>query len=196
MAASAPLVSETQLDALERLLVDQEAAVVPYFRTGLTEGEMDELSARFNLVLSSETRRWYGWHDGVEGAGTELQRSIGGWRPMPLRSALAFIDEIRQIHAEVLERLPPDHRYDLDWKWSALWLPFARPGHGAALGLDCGVPAHCASPVFYVEWADPVEGPPHPDAPSLGTLIDRWTGALEDGRWLFDTALQHWRIRA
>lgn len=183
-----------QLEALERLLSDQGATVTSYFRRGLGQAEMDEVAGEFEFSLSAEARLWYSWHDGAEGAATELERSIGGWRPMPLRTALRRLEQSRRITAEVLSTLPPEHRYNPDWKWAAAWLPFALPGHGAALGVDCAVPPSSPSPVYYVEWADPVDGPPTSFAPSLGALIDRWNQALTDGTWRFDKATERWSL--
>jgi hypothetical protein len=97
--------------------------------------------------------------------------------------ALADLAQIRRIDAEVRATLPPEHRWDPEWKWGAHWLPFAIPGHGAALGLDCGVDAQAASLVYYVEWSFPVEGPPTPKAPSLGALLDDWLQRLRSRRW-------------
>jgi hypothetical protein len=188
----APIASTEQLDRLERALVDQRALVVDHFRPGLTDAQMDQLGASAGLVLPVEARRWYGWHDGAEGAHQALNRSIGGWRPLPLAVALAHGEQTRRILRRTLETAPPEHRWDLDWQWAAHWLPFAIPGHGAALGLECGVRVDEPSPVYYVEWANPVEGPPSPDAPSLGALIDRWLQAMESGSWRFDTATQSW----
>jgi hypothetical protein len=106
--------------------------------------------------------------------------------------ALAHLAETRRIDAEVRATLPPEHRWDADWKWGAHWLPFAVPAHGAALGLDCGVDAQAPSPVYYVEWSFPVEGPPHPDALSLGALLDDWLERLRSRRWRADPESKTW----
>jgi cell wall assembly regulator SMI1 len=195
MSSDAPLlVSESQLDALERELADQQAVVVAHLRPGLSDDEMDELCAPFGLVLPVEARLWYAWHDGAEGEGQYLGRSISGWRPMPLRMAIADIEQTRRTDAEVQATLPPEHRWDPDWKWAAHWLPFARPGHGARLGLDCGVPPDAPSPVYYVEWINPIEGPPTPRHPSLGDLIEDWLHRLCSGDWRFDTDTSRWHL--
>ena len=83
----------------------------------------------------------------------------------------------------------------MDPRYQAWTPPFAIPGHGAALGLDCGVDAQAASPVYYVEWSFPVEGPPIPEAPSLGALLDDWLQRLQSRRWRADPESKTWGWR-
>ena len=111
---------------------------------------------------------------------------------LPLEKALADLTQFRRSDADVRAMLPPEHRWDPDWKWGAHWLPFAIPAHGAALALDCGVDAQAASPVYYVEWIFPVEGPPIPEEPSLGALLDDWLQRLRSRRWRADPESKTW----
>ena len=52
------------LTEYEQRLRDLGAPVVDYLRPGLSELEIDEISAEFGVRLTPAARAWWGWHDG------------------------------------------------------------------------------------------------------------------------------------
>jgi hypothetical protein len=68
-------------------VVPDGAPIVDHLQPGLSDEQMDELTAPLGLSLPVEARRWWGWHDGVDPASARIQadRMVGPlWRYQPL----------------------------------------------------------------------------------------------------------------
>jgi cell wall assembly regulator SMI1 len=54
------------LARLEALWVERDAPILSHLRDGLTDVEMDAMTAPIGLRLPDELRIWWSWHDGVD----------------------------------------------------------------------------------------------------------------------------------
>ena len=102
-----PKVSATIDEALERyeqVLNTKAPAVAAELRPGLTAEEIDELEARYDVVLNSDLRALYRWHNGTTSFSAEL---VPGHYFPPLEEALQTRDALKKdlVNAPQLQRL-------------------------------------------------------------------------------------------
>jgi hypothetical protein len=179
------LLTAALLERLDEELREIDAPVVKLWRPGLSEADMDALTAEVGISLSTEARIWWGWHDGVElGAAHPWERGIGGaWDALPLAAAVADVIRNRQIAVTVAAENPGFHHADWPDSWIALCGDVSYP----RLACECAVPAGAPSPVHYYDVSGNME-PMRPKAGSVGELVHAWLDALADGTWHIDPA--------
>jgi hypothetical protein len=180
------------LDQLAEKLTEINAPVAKLWRPGLSEPEMDALTAEIGISLSTEARIWWGWHDGVElGAARPWQRGIGGgWDALPLAAAVQDASRKRQFAETAAAENPGFHHCDWPGSWIALCGDVSYP----RLACECAVPAGAPSPVHYFDPSGNME-PMRPKVGSVGELVHAWLDALADGTWYIDPATGQFALR-
>src|SRR4051812_43288504 len=71
------------LEAVRDRWQQDGAPTADALRPGLTDAEMDDLTAPLDLRLPPEARTLWGWHDGAE-LGLNVRWIGRGWEPLPL----------------------------------------------------------------------------------------------------------------
>jgi cell wall assembly regulator SMI1 len=184
--SSASLLTERMLDELKARWREQEAPILQALRPGLDPSEMQAATEPLGIRLPAEVRVWWGWHDGAKPSLTS--HAIGlDWLYLTLEDALARCGEERAGAADAVEEgvSPPQ-------TWQPGWLPLATRGDGAVMVCDCSVPEAASTPVHRVHWEKFGEGSLVPVAPSLGTVVLWWIGALDRGAWVYDRKRRRW----
>ncbi len=176
-------------DQLERLLDRSRnagAGVVGRLRPGLSDDQMDRLTAPLGLRLPSEARTWWGWHDGTDGGPDRLAADIE-LGPMleflTLSEAVDLYRMKREVGAEVRPEEP-------DWYWHRTWLPITRYGK---IACECEVPEDAASPILGLDHE--INGDfDRPIAESWGQMVSWWIDEFERGAWYFDSERRRWLV--
>jgi hypothetical protein len=113
------------LDPLRQALADMEvewrrlgAPIVPRLRPGLSDGQIDDLGARYGWAFPDEERVLWEWHDGSDPMGFPQHQAIGPGGLRFLSSEEALQGTLRQ--REMAPHHPP---------------PAARPGRARVVGL-------------------------------------------------------------
>ena len=166
------LLTTHHLSSLASALRQRRFPIVEHLRPGLTDAEMDELTAPLGLWLPTEARLWWGWHDGASAEGPS---KIGAnWWFAPLSACVDACLELREIAAA-------DEFLGEDW-WPSGWFPIALGDW--ALACDTVVAPGEPTPIKTWNLEDVV--PSEPSLPSLGALIEMWTDVLLAGAWQYD----------
>jgi cell wall assembly regulator SMI1 len=155
---------------------------------GLSDAEMDEMTAAVGLVLPGEARVLWRWHDGVPEDGRA--NPLGAFRKRFLRLSEA-VNGHRQSRKVVLDVAKDDPvEDDPDMHYRPSWLPLLGPQH--PLVIDCAVGVDEPTPLRLVDLEDPDE--PFVRARSLGEAVRLWSNALDRGLWKWDAAKQGWEV--
>jgi hypothetical protein len=184
---NAPLLTLKLLTRLEEAWAAQGALIAGNDTPGLSDDEMDEITAALGLSLPLEARVWWGWHDGVpwrpSGEPTP-ERELGpGIQYLPLRDAVADYLMDRQIFTDLEGDAEPFR--------PAAYFPITRTS-GPVL-CDCSVPAGAPSPIYYTHtYGNPLEELAQPGARSFGEMVSWWIDALSDGIWRWDATREAW----
>jgi hypothetical protein len=186
------LLTAALLEQLDEKLTKIDAPVARLWRPGLSDAEMDALTAGIGISLSTEARIWWGWHDGVElGAARPWERGIGGgWDALPLAAAVQDAIRKRQFAATATAEDPEFHNADWPDSWIALCGDVSYP----RLACECAVPAGAASSVHYFDPSGNME-PWRPKVGSVGELVYVWLDALDDGTWHVDPTTGQFVLR-
>jgi hypothetical protein len=158
------MLDETTLDRFARSLRGAGAQSVDHLNPGLTDRQIDELTAAHGLALPEEARRLWRWHDGGSPAAPPGAKEIApGRRFVPLDSVLA---EYAQAAADFRHLYGFDHIIE----------PFtAKP----MIFFDCRGSTDAPAPVLVShEFEEPKLA-----LPSIGDLIAVWTQFIDDGVW-------------
>ena len=194
------LLSEELLAAFEERLARVGAPCVSAFRPGLSEDEMDALTAPLGLRLPEEARQWWGWHDGIPVA--ELERPIDG-QVAPQRHHYALSEAVEQYRigraeAAYLAKMQPpasDRVPELrnpDYWWAPSWFPLTL-SFGWVV-LDCDVGKGEPSPLRLLDFAWLNEEVHVPRAASLGQLVEWWIEAMDTGAHVYDARRGRWDV--
>lgn len=189
--SSAPTLDAALLARLEEAWAAQGAPIAGNRTPGLSDDEMDEITAPLGLSLPLEARVWWGWHDGVaarDGDGGPARRvgpMVDYW---PLRFAVDRYLMERKIFAEVLEG---EDVSDLESDRPAHFFPITHTT--GPVFCDCSVPEGAPSPIYRVHThGNPEEELAQPRARSFGEMVSWWIDALADGIWRWNTIRQTW----
>ena len=172
------------LDALEQCWRTQQAPLVSRLRPGLTDSQIDELTAEIGLRLPEEARTWYRWHDGTDPVEYTHQRWIG-----PGHSLISLADSVEQTRKQrdTLAHdgfLPPE-----EW-WAPSW--FALTPSNGSLVCDCSVAPGEVTPIRIVRWDDQPDGHAKIRTRSLGELVSWFIEAFDCGAWCYRAGTVGW----
>lgn len=173
----------TLLDQLEQRWRDQNAYIASTLRPGLSDAEMDELTAGLGLTLPGEARQWWRWHDGADPQPSGSPAQLGGGNNAFLPLAVAV-----QHCAEVREMLQYAWGEDLGPDWSRNWLTLN--SKEAPVIIDCGVGFDDPVPVRAFVFEDPSWGAE--GVRSLGELVEIWIATIDSGGWFYNQDKQLW----
>ncbi|WP_164842368.1 SMI1/KNR4 family protein [Actinoplanes solisilvae] len=167
--------------------MNHRAPVADHLRPGLDDSELDAVEASTGLVLPSEMRRWWGWHDGVQrrvpgtALGPESRLGAGGWDLLSLSEALAHRASLIELTAEFVE--------DDEVRWLPEWLPVV--GYDSNyLFITAGAPRAPHSSVRL--WARTPDDPYTVRAPSWIAAVAVFTELLRGGEYTFDPSSERW----
>lgn len=192
---AARLLDGESLDALERRWRESGWRGLERLRPGLTEEQMDAITAPLGLHLPVEARRWWGWHDGIASAGPGSQAVFGGrgLRYLTLDDAVAIYEERREIAATLAVDGEPVGRGQDDW-WHPGWFPVTDGLGTTTIACDCTVPACVPTPIRSVRWdADEDFSFAIPRVASFGEMVIDWLDAIDRGAWWYDAAEDRWK---
>jgi hypothetical protein len=169
------------LEAVRDRWQQDGAPTADALRPGLTDAEMDDLTAPLDLRLPLEARTLWGWHDGAE-LGLNVRWIGRGWEPLPLSRAVSLTQEYRDL----LWGLEGDDLGPAIWPES--FLVMTRPDQPNVLAVDCDGDL----PTSLVYHFDPEAGVAVLFANSIGQLIGRWLRAMETRVAHFDRSRSRW----
>lgn len=178
------MLTTEQIDRLVDALVRQGAPVVDLLAPGLSDREMDELTAPLGMRLPDEARTWWGHYNGAPVRPGDESRDPAlspSWWWAPLEVVVAHREEVRAW-------VDPD-------MWLKSWLPVAVGGYD--LVIETAVESGQPSPVHLIDFEGDDEnvGECHiPALPSFGALVDAWTAALAGDAVRFVPDLGHFTI--
>jgi hypothetical protein len=153
---------EGLLDSLTRAGCPTRERLYP----GLTDEQMDEITAPLGLTLSTEARVWWSRHNGGDNA------QIAGQAAMSLESVVSDAQMSQQLQ-QIVE---PDGV--LAWDDRLILIA----GNDTCFACDCSVPDGAPSPIWVWVNSD-AEGLQGPTLPSFGSLIEIWTIAIDERLW-------------
>lgn len=185
-----PALSADLLASLDRTLCEVGVPVAHLARTGLSDGQIDELMKSFAFELSAEARCWWNWRNGTLSArGRVAETAVGPhFLFVSLEEAVAVFHRSRAVAKETADAqgdAPPADLSDPDYWWEPAWFPFGVTGGGVvAADLD---QAARRTPVLHIDWAVSEERADWstPKAASMGQLVTWWIEAIDDGVWTF-----------
>lgn len=177
----ARLLDRALCEVLEQRWRDQGAEIVHVLRPGLTDVEIDRLTAEVAISLPEEARVWWRWHDGAGEPGGVWQPEVAlgpGISFDPLQDAVGRCRMWRMMH----EDIDPSG-------WSPTLLPISGLDDTAIL-IDCGVAPEDPVPVQgYIAEGGTGGGP---DVLSMGDLVEIWIRAIDCGGWWYDRTTKRW----
>lgn len=160
------LLDDELLAAFEAALTSVDAAITRVWAPGLSDAEIDSLTAPHGFALPEEARRWWRWHNGVTVDVRPPANEITPRRPLlTLAESLGVFASDREARRQV-------HGVD-HWLMPVSDRPF--------LFFACGGPPDAPVPVFAEEDLDP-----EPAMASIGELVKAWTELIETGAFTTD----------
>lgn len=170
------------LEAVRERWRDDGAPTAEVLRPGLSDAEIDALTAPLGLRLPPEARTLWSWRDGAE-LGRNVQWMGKGWVPLPLARAVSLTQEYRALLW--------DDDMGVVWRdvWRKSFLVLTRPDQPDVLVIDCG-DGRPTSPVHSVI----LQGAATTViADSVGELVERWLRVMEQRLAHFDRSQSRWR---
>jgi len=193
---SAPFLDTRLLGALAERWQARRVPTPDELRPGLSDAEMDALTAPLGASLPEEARVWWRWANGVPKDGVQATRQTGGGMLfLPLEEAIEVYRR-SQAMAEEMGEWPTSIELGLDvehW-WNRDWFPITVTGSGGIVACDCGVERTAQTPIRMVEWGAK-EDSDVPVVPSFGQMVTWWIEAYDDGVWDYDAAEARWIYR-
>lgn len=179
------ILDESLLDGLVAALRAQGAPIVDHLNAGIADAELDALTAPLGIKLPAEARVWWRYASGV--ARSAPLSSVGlsaSWWWAPLEEIVHECREMREIASEGVPLGKPGLFKDS-------WLPIVIGD--AILVIDTSQPV--IAPVYTIDFADLEPGGSYtPILPSLGSLVQTWTLALENGAVRYDHDQQRFKV--
>jgi hypothetical protein len=167
--ASEPLLTDTLLEELLEALTRAGFPTVERLRPGLSDDEMDTLTAPLGLTLPTEPRVWWRRQNGGKNA------LVGAYRDFAsLQDMVEQTHHMRAVHRGV-------EAYGVLW-WKDNLIPMFQDT--TQFGCDCSVAWGDPSPIWVLipSDADNVRGPV---LSSLGALVMEFTRAIGEGMYLY-----------
>lgn len=184
------------VDLCEQLLAGwrrQGAPIAGNLAPGLSEAEMDELTAPLGVVLPDEARVWWGWRNGPrEPPGpTGIEGYLG-----PMFGFYSLEDAVEAYGAREMVRDSIEMgrrmggRLELEVEWPAHWLPVIDTGSSLQILLNCADRA--LAPVQAMDLQDRTDH--QPVAATFGEMVTVWVQALDSGAWCYDDERRFWGV--
>jgi cell wall assembly regulator SMI1 len=116
------MLTEDLLDELEGHWRRQRAPLVEGLQPGLTDQDIDELTAPLEIRLPREARMWWQWHDGAGSTGERaVCREFGpGLAFYSLREAVDMCRQIRNMFRDIWAADGPEV---VAYWWRPSWFP-------------------------------------------------------------------------
>lgn len=190
MLPQSDMLSAELLQDLEDHWRRQQAPLAERLQPGLTDAEIDELTAPLGIVLATEVRIWWGWHNGASPSDSlRVDREFGpGFVFLPLGEAIALYRQMRQIFRDIWEADDPQM---VNYWWRPTWFPITE--RRGAVRCDCAVPPGAPTPIYWAYSHDhDAEGLTNPKVASFGTMVTWWLEALETGAWYYNASANRW----
>lgn len=163
----ARLLDKELLADFERALESVGARITRFWAPGISDQEMDRLSAPVDIDLPEEARVWWRWHNGFVPSASPLDRDLTPRRP--LLDLEMSIEEYAAVRAEMREIYGAEAR--LRPVADEPWIYF-----------DCAGAREDPVPIYVSGHAED-----HRLAlPSIGELVAAWTGLIDRGSFTTD----------
>lgn len=187
--SAAPFLTRGLLSQLADAWTAQGAAIAGQLAPGLSDDEMDELTAPLGVRLPLEARVWWGWHDGVPWR-TDGERTTGrelgpGMDYLPLRDAVSQYLRERRNFTQVMGD-PEPYRPK-----SFLTITY----RGGPIMCDCAVAPGSPTPIYLADSHDSQpQDVQNPVARSFGEMVTWWIEAMRDDIWHWDSRQELWKL--
>lgn len=173
------MLTPSLLDELERRWREQGAFIAAALRPGLSDEEMDDLTASLEITLPAEARQWWSWHDGANAStvdGVASQFGPGDFVFLPLSRAVERCNEIRGVLSYAwTDGFGPE--------WQHGWLPITY--HSNPRVIDCGGNFEDPVPARQFPFDDQGFGDRAVVA-SMGELVKIWIRTIDSGGWYYN----------
>lgn len=170
------ILTQQLLDQLERRWRENDALILHHLQPGLSDEQIDQLTAPLGLRLPEEARRWWRWHDGAPMDAPPGSRDIGaGPNYIPLSYAVEQTEFLRSLDPVV---------------WSDTWLVMT--DESDPLVMDCGGAFDEPVCVRTTALQDPEPPPADHATTSIGELISLWIEAFDNGAYTYDKDVGRW----
>lgn len=159
------LLDDDLLDRFEAVLVADRIGIVQAWAPGLSDAEIDEITAATDLQLPDEVRRWWRWHNGL------VTRDV----PVEQLHILPSGRELMSLEDAVFsyqERAGEDQL-------------LAIVNENPEIQVACRQRGDVPAPVYWDRYAN---FNPEVAAPSMGELILVWLSYIERGVYAVDPA--------
>lgn len=173
------------LDELEGRWREHGAFIATALRPGLSDAQMDALTAPLEIILPAEARQWWRWHDGADAPtvdGIAAQIGPGGHVFLPLSKAVRRCEEIRGVL-----RYAWTDGFGPEWQHG--WLPISYTSNPVV--IDCG--RNFEDPVPAREFGFDDQGLSDRDGvASMGELVKIWIRTIDSGGWSYNKDAGYW----
>ena len=179
------MLTPSLLDELERRWRERGAFIATALRPGLSDEEIDELTAPLEITLPAEARQWWGWHDGANAStvdGVAGQFGPGDFLFLPLFRAVERCNEIRGVLSYAwTDGFGPE--------WQHGWLPITY--HSNPRVIDCGGGFEDPVPARQFPFDDQGFGD-RGVVGSMGELVKIWIRTTDSGGWYYNQGRGVW----
>ena len=171
------------LAEIEDIWQTRNLPILRHLQPGLTDGEIDELTAPIGLTLPGEARAWWRWHNGVTSDTSDAEASPGpDVRYCSLADAVAFYTLQRKEFAR------RDPAFVVD-QWPSEWFVLCY-GPQKIITIDCSPEFRTETPVRVLDYWD--EEVRTPKAASVADMVRVWCRAWASGAYRFDLQTHDW----
>jgi cell wall assembly regulator SMI1 len=181
----AEILSVDLLVELEQRWRDEGAPVATRLSPGLRDEEIDAVTSAVGIVLPTEARRWWRWHDGVAALGVRLARErevAPGLEFLPLAEAVHRCLRYREISRVWSENAPG---VDPEPWWGPTWFVIVDAGQAGIVAGDCAIPDDAPTPIRCVSPPEPGNPIAPPLLGSFGEVVKGWIEAFDSGAWSY-----------
>lgn len=184
------MLTEDLLAELEAQWRRQRAPLVEALQPGLSDRDIDELTASLNLRLPHEARVWWRWHDGVRPTeGLAVYRELGPG--LPFYSLREAVELCRRLRGRFHDIWAADGPEAVEYWWRPTWFPITE--RRGAIRCDCAVADNEPTPIYWAYSHDhDAEGLTIPRVDSFETMVAWWIEALQTGAWTYEADAQRW----
>jgi cell wall assembly regulator SMI1 len=189
----APRLTIELLEELHEQWVRNGAPITTALNPGLSDDEIDSLTAPLEIVMPDEARLWWKWHNGVP-YGSPSACWCGFVEYARLALAVKIVERNREeadMQVKFAREYDPTTPHDPSEWWRPSWMAITQRAGGAPIVFDCAVARDATTPI------DVVDGEmkgiyPSPAAQSFGELITAWIEMFTTGAWSFDKTAGEW----